>query len=100
MELGFLIILGGLFLIFVFIASCAVSLRRASSEDLAQEYLAAGLGALKARIEEKLRFIEGRETELKEKLEHLEALEKAVSERSAGCSESYELARRDWKDAV
>jgi len=99
-ELGFLVILGGLFLIFVFIASCAVSLKRVSSEDLVEEYLTVGLRELKGRVERQLRIVEERESELKERLEHVKALEKAVSEQLEDPASRYLLDRGDLKDAV
>jgi hypothetical protein len=98
MEQGFFIVLGGLFLIFLCVASFAV--KRVSSEDLAEEYLKVGLKELKNRVEEELRLIEVRERELKEKLEHFEALEEVVSERLGDPSKRYMLMRGDLKDAV
>ena len=100
MELGFLVILGGLFLIFVFIGSCAVSLRRVSSRDLTREYLSVGLGELKARIEKQILNIERRELEMRERLRHVEALEKAVSEKLESSQNQNMLAQDDLKDAV
>ena len=100
MELGFLVILGGLFLIFVFIAGCALSLKRVSSEDLVREYLTVGLRELKARLVVQLRIVEERESELKERLEHLAALERAVSEKQGDSDNRYLLDRGDLKDAV
>jgi hypothetical protein len=100
MEVGFFVILGGLFLIFVFIGSCAVSLRRVSSKDLTREYLSVGLGELRARIEKQIRNIERRELEMKERLKHIEALEKAVSEKLEDSPNQEMLARGDLKDAV
>ena len=99
MELGFFIVLGGLFLIFLFAASFVASFRKISPEDLGKTYLRLGLRDLKARIEEELRFVEGRESELKARLRHLEGLEQAVSE---GVKESLNhcaLLRGDLKDA-
>jgi len=100
MELGFLAILGGLFLILVFIASCLISLRRVSSEDLAKEYLSIGLRELRARVEKRLQAVEQRELELRKKLAHLEALEKAVEEKLEDPANQYLLNRGDLKDAV
>jgi hypothetical protein len=100
MELGFFIVLGGLFLIFLFVASFVASFKKVSSRDLAGEYLKVGLRELKARIEEELRIVEGRESELKERLRHLEALERVVSERLEDPVNRCLLLRGDLKDAV
>ena len=75
-------------------------MKRVSSEDLAEEYLTVGLRELKERVERQLRIIEERESELEQKLEHVKALEKAVSEKLEDPSDRFLLTRGDLKDAV
>lgn len=99
-ELGFLIVLGGVFLIFVFFASCLISLKKMSSEDLVEEYLSVGLRELKTQVETQLRSVEKRESLLREKLEHLKALEQIASEKLEKSSDLDLLRPEGLKDAV
>jgi len=100
MEVGFLVLLGGLFLIFVFIAGCVFSLRRASSQDLAEEYLTVGLRELKSRLERQLQIVEERESELRRRLEHVKALQRAVSEKLENPQNRHLLSEEDLENAV
>jgi hypothetical protein len=100
MELGFLALLGGLFLILVFIASCLISLKRVSSEDLSKEYLSIGLRELRVGVKKRLEAVEERELQLRKKLAHLDALEKAVEEKLEDPANQYLLNRDDLEDVV
>ena len=100
MELGFFIVLGAVFLVCVFLASCLISLRKMSTEDLVEEYLSAGLTELKTQVEKQLQGVEKRESQLREKLEHVRALEQIASEKLENSTSIDLLQAEDLKDAV
>ena len=77
MELGLIVTLGILLLVFVVVVM--FSLKPFSSDELAQEYLAVGLRELRAKIEQQLQDIEARKRVLEIQLAHLEALSEVAA---------------------
>jgi len=71
-----------------------------SKKDLVEEYLSVGLRELRTQVETQLQTVEKREFLLREKLEHLEALEQIASEKLDRPTSLGLLRAEDLKDAV